>query len=55
MKLIKSGPKPKTKLYEAILALRRNKKSITEIGKLLSMSKQGVSYYLRKYGDVDKK
>ena len=52
---LKSGPKPRQKLYKAIIALREQKNSITEIGKLLGISKQGVSYYLRKYGDADKK
>ena len=50
---LKSGPKPKKNLYEAIIALRKTKKSITQIGKLLGISKQGVAYYLNKYGDID--
>ena len=50
---LKSGPKPKKTLYEAIIALRKLKKPITEIGKLLGISKQGVAYYLNKYGDID--
>ena len=50
---LKSGPKPQTKLYEVIIALRKKRKSIAEIGKLLKMSKQGVAYYLKKYGDID--
>jgi len=50
---MKSGPKPNKNLYEAIIALRKTSKSITEIGKLLGISKQGVAYYLNKYGDID--
>ena len=50
---LKSGPQPKKTLYEAIIALRKCKKSITQIGKLLGISKQGVAYYLNKYGDID--
>ena len=50
---LKSGPKPQRKLYKAIIALRKQKNSITEIGKLLGISKQGVAYYLNKYGDID--
>ena len=50
---MKSGPKIKKERYETIITLRKKGKPITEIGRILKMTKQGVSYYLRKYGDVD--
>lgn len=55
MRLVKDGPKFKIGIekYKLILSLRRQKKSMSEIARLVGMKKQGVSYYLRKYGDVD--
>ena len=51
---LKSGPKIKKEKYELILSFRRKRKPITEIGAILGVSKQAISYYLRRYGDVDK-
>jgi len=36
-----------------ILSLRQKRKSITEIAKAIGIKKQGVAYYLKKYGDVE--
>ena len=52
MKIKSSAPKRNLEKYKVILNLRKEKKSITEIAEILSISKQGVSYYIRKYGDV---
>ena len=54
MKLVKDGPKFNKDRYELILSLRRQKKSEGEIAKLLGITRQGVSYYLCKYGDIDR-
>ena len=52
---LKTGPKPTKEKHKIILELRKQKKSIIEIGKIIGMTKQGVFYYLQKYGDIDGK
>ena len=55
MKLQKSGPKFKQGKYDFILDQRGKGQSISEIAKSLGMTKQGVSYYLVRYGDYKEK
>jgi predicted transcriptional regulator len=51
---IKPSGRPKNiPRYELILSLRQKRKSITEIAKAIGIRKQGVAYYLKKYGDVE--
>jgi len=54
MKIKSTANERNTERYKVILSLRREKKAITEIAKILNISKQGVSYYLVRYGDIDK-
>ncbi len=55
MKVKKDGRKRKQYLYEYILKLRKKKKSLSEIAIELGLTKQAISYYVRRYGDADKK
>ena len=54
MKIKSTANERNIERYKVILSLRREKKAITEIAKILNISKQGVSYYLVRYGDIDK-
>lgn len=55
MKIKRDGPKRNIARYETILTLRRKKKSESEIAAQLGITKQAVSYYVCKYGDVKKR
>ena len=50
--IAKNGRPKNVARYKLILSYRKKKMSITEIGKILGIKRQGVSYYLRTYGDI---
>lgn len=54
MKLNKGGGQRKLAYYKMILDLRQKGKTITEIAKQFGVKKQNISYYLCKYGDIDR-
>jgi len=52
MRIVKTGKQRDEEKYRIIISMRERGKSITEIGRVLNITRQGVSYYLVKYGDV---